>query len=212
MTLEEVRVAFLALVAEENTNHHRMGQLYNDVVDRMLAESAGYKTALDFFLTQVKDLSRATLVSYGAVARNFTETVATQFGVTRLSLLLTYKEAAGIPLNHDEPGGMVIEVPDHTGALVSKPFSACSVQELRLALQRKRRPTSSTPLPSTDLQLVEQYRKAITNHFPTHSPVRVSVRNLSGKAVISFKDIPLEEVESLTEALLNGLPSVRHAA
>jgi hypothetical protein len=211
MTLEDVRVAFLALVTGENTNHHHMGQLYNYVLDTQLAEAAGYKTALDFFTAQVKDLSRATLASYGAVARNFTEGVATQFGVTRLSLLLTYKEAAGIELNRDEPGGMMIEVPGTNNTVVSKAFSDCSVQDLRKALQRKRRPTSSTPLPATDLAMVDQYRKAVTSHFPAHAPVRVSVRNVNGKAIISF-DVPLEQVDTLTEALINGLPSVRHAA
>ncbi len=145
------------------------------------------------------------------MARNFTEQVATQFGVTRLTLLLTYKEAAGLELNHNEPGPMLIEVPGDNNTVVSKPFSDCSVQDLRKALQRKRRPTSSTPLPATDLALVDQYRKAVTSHFPAHSPVRVSVRNLSGKAIISF-DVPLEHVDTLTEALINGLPSVSNAA
>jgi hypothetical protein len=93
----------------------------------------------------------------------------------------------------------------------SKPFSDCSVKDLRKALQRKRRPTSSAPLPSADIALVDQYRKAVTSHFPAHAPVRVSVRNVSGKAIISF-DVPLAQVDTLTEALINGLPSVRSAA
>ncbi len=211
MTLEEAGAAFLALATAENSNHHHMGQLYNYVVDTQLAENAGHKSALDFFVSKVKDLARSTLVSYGAVARNFTEEVTLQFGVTRLTLLLTYKEAAGLELNHNEPGTMLIEVPGDNNTVVSKPFSDCSVQDLRKALQRKRRPTSSTPLPATDLALVDQYRTAVTSHFPAHAPVRVSVRNLSGKAIISF-DVPLEQVDTLTEALINGLPSVRNAA
>ena len=211
MTLEEAGTAFVALATAENVNHHQMGLLYNFVVDTRLAENAGYKSALDFFLSKVKDLSRSTLVSYGAVARNFTEEVTVQFGVTRLTLLLTYKEAAGLAINPAEPGTMLIEVPGDNNTVVSKPFSDCSVQELRKALQRKRRPTSSTPLPASDVALVDQYRKAVTSHFPAHSPVRVSVRNLNGKAIISF-DVPLEQVDTLTEALINGLPSVRSAA
>lgn len=75
----------------------------------------------------------------------------------------------------------------------------------------KRRPTSSTPLPATDLALAEQYRKTVTSHFPAHAPVRVAVRNMNGKAIITF-DVPLDQVDALTEALLNGLPSLRHAA
>jgi hypothetical protein len=211
MTLEEAGTAFVALATAENVNHHQMGLLYNYVVDAQLAEHADQKSALDFFVSKVSDLSRATLVSYGAVARNFTEEITVQFGVTRLSLLLTYKEAAGLELNRNEPGSMLIEVPGDNNTVVSKPFSDCSVQDLRKALQRKRRPTSSAPLPATALALVDQYRKAVTSQFPAHAPVRVSVRNANGKAIISF-DVPLEQVDTLTEALINGLPSVRSVA
>jgi hypothetical protein len=211
MTLEEAGAAFIALAAADTINHHHMGQFYNYVVDTQLAENAGHKSALDFFVSKVKDLSRTTLVSYGAVARNFTEEVTVQFGVTCLTLLLTYKEATGLALNPAEPGPTLIEVPGDNNTVVSKPFSDCSVQDLRKALQRKRRPTSSAPLPSSDLALVDQYRKAVTSHFPAHSPVRVSVRNRQGKAIISF-DVPLEQVDTLTEALINGLPSARNAA
>jgi hypothetical protein len=52
----------------------------------------------------------------------------------------------------------------------------------------------------------------VTGHFPLHSPVRASARNLNGKALISFKDVPLDQVDTLTEALLNGIQSLRHAA
>ncbi len=211
MTLEEAGTAFVALASADNSNHHQMGQLYNYVVDTQLAENAGHKSALDFFLAKVSDLSRATLVSYGAVARNFTEELTVQFGVTRLSLLLTYSEVAGLQLNRTQPGSMLIEVPGTDNAVDSKPFSDCSVQDLRKALQRKRKPTSSTPLPASDLALVDQYRKTVISHFPAHSPARVSVRNVNGTAIISF-DVPLEQVDTLTKALVNGLPSVRSAA
>jgi hypothetical protein len=212
MTLEQVRVAFVALLAEESTHHHQMGQLYNYVVENKLAENTPYKSAPGFFAAHFKDLARQTLVSYGAVARNFTAEVCSQFGATRLSLLVTYKKVADIQLNHAEPGGTFIEVPDDNGVVTLKLFSECGVVDMRKALQRKRRPTSSTPLPSTDLALVEQYRTAVTSRFSTQTPVRVSVRNLNGQAVISFKDIPLAQVDALTEALIDGVPPLRVVA
>jgi hypothetical protein len=212
MTLEQVRVAFAELLAEESTNHHRMGQLYNHVVDNKLAEKTPYKSAPKFFAAHFKDVARQTLVSYGTVARNFTAAVCSQFGATRLSLLLTYKEASKLQLNHAEPGGTFIEVPDEDGVVTPKLFSECSVVDMRKALQHRRRPTSSAPLPAEDLALVEQYRTAVTGRFATGTPVRVSVRNLNGKAVISFKDIPLSEVDSLTEALIDGVPPLREVA
>jgi hypothetical protein len=212
MSLDQVRVAFAELLAQESTHHHRMGVLYNHVVDNKLADNTPYKTAQGFFAAHFKDLSRATLASYGLVARNFTEEVCGLFGATRLSLLLTYKEVAKIQLNNAEPGGTLIEVPDDNGVVQHKLFSECSVVDMRKALQRKRRPTSSEPVPAEDLALVEQYRKVVTDRFPTGSQVRVSVRNISGKAAISFKDIPLTQVDSLTEALIDGVPSLRVVA
>jgi hypothetical protein len=209
MTLDQVRVTFAVLLAQESTNHHKMGVLYNHVVDNKLTDNTPYKDAAGFFAAHFKDLSRATLSSYGLVARNFTEAVCSQFGATRLSLLLTYKEVAKIQLNHAEPGGAFIEVPDDNGVVKHKLFGECSVVDMRKALQRKRKPTSSEPVPAEDLALVEQYRKAVTDRFPKGTQVRVSVRNLSGESVISFKDIPLSQVDSLTEALLDGVPPLR---
>jgi len=209
MTLEQVRIAFQALLTQESANHHEMGRLYNHVVDHQLAEKTPFKNAPGFFAAHFKDVARQTLVSYGSVARNFTAEVCGQFGVSRLSLLLTYKEVAKIQLNHDEPGGTFIEVPDEHGVVKYKPFSECSVLDLRKALQRRRRPTSSEPLPAGDLALVEQYRTAVTSRFSAQTPVRVSVRNLQGQAVISFKDIPLSQVDSLTEALIDGVAPLR---
>ncbi|HEX8705084.1 MAG TPA: hypothetical protein VF815_40005 [Myxococcaceae bacterium] len=212
MTLDDVRVAFQALLTEESSNHYRMGVLYNHVVVNKLADNTPFKNAQGFFAAHFKDLSRATLASYGSVATHFTAAVCGQFGATRLSLLVTYKEVAKIQVNHAEPGGTLIEVPDENGVVTNKPFSVCSVVDMRKALQRKRKRTSGPSLPAEDLVLVEHYRTAVTSRFPTQTPVRVSVRKLGGKTMISFQDIPLSEVDSLTEALIDGVPSLREVA
>jgi hypothetical protein len=208
MTLEQVRLALLGLMAQESINHHHMGQLYNHVVKNKLAEKAGHKDAKAWFSQHLVDLSEATLRTYGAVAGAFSEEVARRFGVTCLSLLLTYEEAADMEANHEEPGNTVIEVPGDNGQVASKPFSQCSVEELRKAIQRKRKPASSKPLPPGALERGEQYHAAVKAHFPTGTPVQVQVRNLKGKAVVDFKGIPLEQVNKLIEALTGELPQV----
>jgi hypothetical protein len=162
MTLEQVRTAMLQLMMEENSNHHRMGQLYNYTVDKRLAEKAGYKHARDYFSQRLADLSQAALTMYGAVAKAFSEPVARRYGVTCLSLLLTYKEVADIEVNYQEPGGTLIDVPDDKGQVEAKPFGECNVEQLRRALQRKRKPTSSKPLPPEAELLADQYREAVT--------------------------------------------------
>ncbi len=209
MTLEQVRTAMLQLMMEENSNHHRMGQLYNYVVDKRLAEKAGYKDAKDFFRQRLADLSQPALTMYGAVAKAFSEPVARRYGITCLSLLLTYKVAVDLEVNHAEPGGTLIEVPDDKGQVTSKPFGDCSVEQMRRALQRLRKPASSKPLPPEVEALAEQYSAAVTGRFPKGTRVKVLVRNQKGKAVLDFKGIPVEQVGQLVEALTGELPPVR---
>lgn len=212
MTLEQVRQHMLVLASQENYNHHRIGLLYNHVVDNGLAEANGYKNAQAYFAEHVKVLSRAALTLYGAVAKAFNASACTNYGVSALSLLSTYEEAAGITSDPNEPGPTPIEVPDEHGGVQSKPFSACTVEDLRKALQLKRHPTSSKPLSEGERAQVQGYREAVTSRFPATSPVRVSVRNRKGQALVTFKDVPLADVDKLTEALMDGTLPVRSVA
>lgn len=201
MTLEQVRLELLGLMAHESTNHHRMGQLYNYIVEKRLAEKAGYKDARDYLGKHLADLSQSALTMYGAVAEAFREPVARRFGVTCLYLLLTYKEVADLELNHEDPGGTLIEVPGADGQVTTRPFSACSVGQLREALRRKRKPASSKPLPAEAVALADHYRDTMKDWFPKGVRVKVLLRNQKGKAVLDIKGIPLEEVSQLAEAL-----------
>jgi hypothetical protein len=207
ITLQEVHDEFCQLLGTENANHHRMGMLYNHVVKHKLAEKAQYKNALAYFAKNIKAVSRATLLTYGAVARAFSEQVTIGFGVTRLSLLLTYKEVADIPLNNAEPGPTSIEVPNNDGVVTPKTFQDCTVEELRQAIQRKRKPSSSKPLPPEVLAQVEEYREAVIARFPEEVPVRVDARNHTAGVLISFKDIPLSQLDGLAEILMNRVYS-----
>jgi len=209
MTLEQVPPAMRQLMREENGSQHRMGQIYNYTVNKRLAEKAGYKDAKDFFAQHLADLSQATLSTYGAVAEAFSEPVARRYGINCLALLLTYKEATDMEVNHEEPGGALIEVPDDKGVVTTKPFGECSVDQMRRASQRKRKPASTKPLPPEAEVLAEQYREAVTGRFPKGVRVKVLVRNEKGKAVLDFKGIPVEQVSQLAAALTEELPPVR---
>ena len=112
-------------------------------------------------------------------------------------------------VNHEEPGPTLIEVPNELGQVATKPFSQCSVEEMRRALQRKRKPASSKTLPPEAVELADQYREAVTGRFPKGVLVKVQVRNQKGKAVVDFKGIPLDQVAKLAEALTAELPPVR---
>jgi hypothetical protein len=122
-------------------------------------------------------------------------------------VLLTYAEASGLELSHEEPGPTPIEVPDENGHVTVQPLSACGVDQMRRALQRKRKPSSSKPLPPEKVELAEQYSEAVALRFPKGKGTRVKVtlRNQKGKAVLDFKGIPVEQVLHLAEALTGEL-------
>jgi hypothetical protein len=143
------------------------------------------------------------------VAQAFSAPVARRFGVTCLYLLLTYKEAADIEVNHEDPDGALIEVPDDKEHVATKPFGECSVEQMRRALQRKRKPASSKPLPPEVETLADQYREAVTGRLPRGTRVKVLLRNEKSKAVLDFKGIPVEQVSQLALALTGELPPVR---
>ncbi len=92
--------------------------------------------------------------------------------------------------------------------MAAKPFSQCSVEEMRKALLRKRKPASIKPLPPEAVELADQYREAVTGRFPKAVLVKMAVRNQKGKAVLDFKGIPVEQVAKRVEALTGELPPV----
>ena len=147
LTREQALDTMRQLSAEETRNHVLMGLLYNYVVDSKLLAGTAYKNALDYFCDNIQELSRAQLLAYGAVTRVFTQQVCAQFGLTRLRALLTYKDAAKIELNPEQPGGTLILVPDEHGQLKPKLFESCSLENMRQALQHLRT-AATTPIAS----------------------------------------------------------------
>lgn len=209
LTAGQVLTTMRQLVKDESLNNFLMGQLYNYVVDSNLLKGTQHKSPVDFFTSNIQEVSKATLLACGAVARVFTQEVCAQFGITRLKLLLTYKAAAQIELNAAEPGGTFIMVPAKDGEVKPKLFASCGVEDLRKALAHLRTATDNEPMPAEDVALVDQYREVVTSRFSKDTPVRVQLRSHQGKAVVDFKGIPLSEVDKLTEALLDQLYPVR---
>jgi hypothetical protein len=196
------------LSADETRNHVLMGLLYNYLVDSRLLEDTEYKNALDYICSNIQEISRAALLMYGAVAREFPQTVCAQFGISRLRLLLTYKDAAKIELNTEEPGGTFVMVPDKQRQVQPKLFADCTAEDLRNALQYLRQ-KGITPVPPEQRALVDEYREAVVGSFPRGTPVRVQLRNHKGNAVVDFKGIPVMQVETLVEALLEQIHPAR---
>ncbi|HYI03226.1 hypothetical protein [Hyalangium sp.] len=209
LTSDQVLDTMRLLAAEETRNQILMGLLYNYLLDSQLLKGSQYKNPLDFICGHIQEISRSALLIYSAVARAFTQKVCSQYGVYRLRSLLTYKGAAGIELNYEEPGGTVILVPDEKGEVKPKPFSSCTVDDMRAALLHLRQSTPSTSIPAEQRKLVDQFREAVIRRFPQGSPVRVQLRQHKGMVVVDFRAIPVLQVEKLTEALLDLLYPVR---
>ncbi len=211
-TAAQVLTDMRQLVAQENINQHAMGELVIYTRVNQIAENAGYKDAPEFFAENIKELSQSTLARYAAVAEAFTAEQCAEFGVTRLSLLLTYEEAAGIQADQNDLGGTKINVPDENGVVSEIPFADCTVDDLRAALQRLRKPTSSAPLPPEATARIQRYRDAFTQLFGKKNRIRVEGRNRKGKVILFFSEVPYEDADKVGAVLKDGIQLVPGAS
>jgi hypothetical protein len=212
LTLEQVKSRIHELFAQGAAHDHQIGQLYNHVVDNKLAEKSGYKSARDYFSQHVRVLSQSTLSLYGAVAQAFTGQDCARYGTTNLGVLLTYMEAASRWMPEEGPGQVPIDIPQEDGTVLTRPFAECSVAELKLAVKHKRQPTSGTPLPVADGTRVENLRHMLAQRFARSYRVKVQARVTRGRTFVSVMNVPLEELDTLTEVLMDGMaPPLRVA-
>jgi hypothetical protein len=203
MTLDEATSTMSGLAQQGSTAAHKMGTIYNLVVQRKLAELAGYKSALEYFSKHVKAVSKSTLITYGVVAQSFTETVCTQYGVYRLRALLRYLEATSTVMGAD-PGPLVIDVPQDDGKVLKKTFAECSVDEVERATRAKKTPPPAR-VPVPDKARLLFFEDSIFRTFEGVAPVRFTAQNEEGKTLLNLQGVPMSEVPRLIEALQQGL-------
>jgi hypothetical protein len=207
MTLEQACETLLELAAQQHTNHFRIGQIYNYVVKEKLAEKHAKKSAQEYFSEHIKTLSKTVLSTCGAVAHVFTEAACTRYGVYNLHALLAYAKASNFKPSADEPGPTPIAVPQQNGSLVEKPFSECTVEELKLAVKSKRAQVPAEP-PLEDQIRIQALRDSIARLFSEESSrTRLNSRVYLGTTYITVQDVPVRELERLAEALMEGLVS-----
>ncbi|HEX8439460.1 hypothetical protein [Archangium sp.] len=203
MTLDEATSTMNVLVQQGSTAAHQIGTLYNHIVSRKLAELAGYKTSRAYFNKHVKGLSQATLSAYGTVARQFPESVCTQYGMFNLRALISYVEATGGAMGSD-PGLLTIDVPQEDGKVVTKPFSDCSVEEVERATRAKKAPPP-VRVPVPDQARLLFFEDSLFRNFNGVAQVRFSAHNEDGKTFLNLQNVPMQEVTRLIQALQEGL-------
>jgi len=190
-------------IRQGSINQYHIGAMYNHIVNRKLAELAGYKDAATYLNQHVKALSKSTLITYGMVARSFIPDICAQYGMYHLRALLRYLDATSMTALAD-PGPMLIDVPQEDESLVKKPFAECSVDDVERAARAKRA-TPTVRVPVADQARLLFLADSIHNQFEGVADVRFTSRNKEGKTLINLQDVPMTELARLTQAIQDGM-------
>lgn len=207
LTLEQARDQMLQGLLQGTPGHYRIGKLYNYVVKYRLAVDEGHRTTRAYFRHHVPVLSQARLTMYGAVVSRFSLEVCEKYGMLSLGMLLEYVRLAHIwRMDRDEPGPTPIEIPRKGGLKITKPFSDCTEEDLRLAVQDKR----SWPGQGTQERAgeqVERYLEVLKQHFAQNArwapQIGAEIHNL--RLHLRIRHLRMIDLEPLTEALLHTL-------
>jgi hypothetical protein len=203
LTLDEIKDVMKDLATQSSINQYHLGAMYNHIVNRKLAELAGYKDAATYLNQHVKALSKSTLITYGMVARSFIPDICAQYGMYHLRALLRYLDATSMTAPAD-PGPMLIDVPQDDDSVVKKPFAECSVDDVERAARAKRA-TPTVRVPVADQARLLFLADSIHNQFEGVAEVRFTSRNKEGKTLVSLQDVPMTELARLTHAIQEGM-------
>lgn len=211
LTLEQVRSSIRTYLTQGNAGNYGIGRLYNYTVATQLAEKNGYASAQAFFSQNFKELAQSTLSRYGAVARQFTEDACKTYGVAKLASLSAYLKLVELEVPHNDLGSIPIDVPQEGGAVTQKSFDECNLDDLLQALKHKRKPQK--PMPETDSARVNLMQESFARHFEKGAQVLLKANVQNGKTRLTIQGVPVEDVERLVKALMDGLkpPLVRAA-
>ena len=204
LMLDQIKDTINGLVQQGNTGAHQIGVLYNHVVEKRLAITAGYKDTREYFSQHVKALSQATLSLYGRVANAFPEEVCTRYGPYKLRALLVYTEAVSATVGTGDPGESPIDVPGDDGTLVRKPFMDCSVDEIDRATKAKKAPPK-VRVPVADQARLLFIADSLERNFSGVAPVRMSSRNHEGQTLISVQDVPMAQLGRLMQVIQESM-------
>ena len=203
VALEKQKNAILDLFREGQAAQWSIGEHYNLIVDKKLAEKAGYKRARDFFAAQLKAVPQATLSSYGRVARSFSRELTVKYGMTKLSLLLRLRQLTNEGPLQGDPGPIEIEFPAADDSMQRKPFAQASTRELSRAIGhlRKPKPPADQPVPPLDLRILDALRQVIDEFYGPSFGVRIKTFVLNGAACFALLNLPVGRMNAVFDAL-----------
>jgi hypothetical protein len=187
LTLDGEKAALRALLGAGEDNHWQMGVHYNAIVDNNLATQGGFATAHEFFASEFKELSQATLSIYSLVAKSFSEDVAKFYGCTKLSDLVNYLHAKNLAVPAGDPGALLVDVPQKDGSTLSKKFAICSSADLRAA---KGALSPAANLPPAAVTRQAAIEAALTALLGKNNHVKVAGSLKGGEVVWALNGIP----------------------
>ena len=211
MTLEQCHDSILQGLMQGTAGHYRIGQLYNRMVANRLAVNRGYRTTREYFRRHVRVLSHRALTMYGAVAHAFELPVCEKYGMASLGALLEYLRLAHIgiwKIDRKEPGPTPIEIPRRGGLSLTKPFSDCTLEDLRTAIQGRRAWPGHGKLEPEETP-VERYLETLRHHFKDNAqfPPKMDAEVNNRRVHLRIRHLRVWELERLSEALKPTLKS-----
>jgi hypothetical protein len=203
MTLEQAHDSILQGLMQGPAGHYQIGLTYNCIVARRLAVNRGYRTTREYFRRHVRVLSHAALTMYGAVAYRFPQAVCEKYGMASLGALLNYMRLASLwHVDAAEPGPTPIQLPRQRGLQLTKPFSDCTAEDLRDAVQARRAWPGQGMLEQNEEPL-KRYLEVLQRHFGDHTrnPPHIDAHVHNRRAHLRIRHLRLSEMEQVTEAL-----------
>jgi hypothetical protein len=213
LTLDQLRDTIVQCLLQGAAGHYRIGQIYNHMVDCRRAVNAGYRTTREYFRRHVRVLSQSNLTMFGAVVRRFSPEVCEKYGMASLGGLLEYQRLTQVRVDRAAPGDTPIEIPRKGGLLLTKPFGDCTLEDLRQAvlaqraILREKQSRSQGPF-------IQAWCDVLQRYFAenAHGTVAIHPRydrwdgpDEGWKLRVSLENIPLADLEDLTDALRRSL-------
>lgn len=203
-TLEECGRQLHTLVLSEGAMQYAIGVIYNHILDNRLTEKAGYQRASVYFAHEFKDIAQSTLSLYGTVASTFTEDEAKKYTVSKLGKLITYFNTTKQSLPGEDPGTILLKVPEKSGAVVEKRFADCTRSDLNKAIKL----LEGTPhqMPATDSQSVGLFHDALRLGVGHESTVELkAIYTERDGTIVNLTNVKLSELHEVA-ALLAAVP------
>lgn len=141
LTLDEARKRMRDLLSNEESNAWDIGDLLNAIERRGLARSAGFGKTKAWVKAKVPEAQGKTssLYRYTDVAGRYTKKQVEAWGMTRLACLNIHdREVLGAPASED-PDERELQIVQEDGSTLAKKFRDCTVDELRLSNQRRKK-------------------------------------------------------------------------